>query len=256
MSVPAPASDSFLARVRAEQLPTRLDWHARDTIAVLAVPAIFLGGWLSGLVSTDPGPRVVADTALRIVVFAVLVVANAPMLARHWRAFRRATWRSIGLVIAGMVAIQVVISVLGAVLRAAGAGQTSGADASARAADTTTLAFGILLFASLGPLVTALIEDFAFRHTLMLTLPVWTSPLLAALVVLANAPVFGAIHIHSFGGHWLLTLPYAGAGLLMNLVYLWTRNVWHVLLMHGLNNLLLAGPVTLLLVTVLQSAVG
>ncbi len=39
----------------------------------------------------------------------------------------------------------------------------------------------------------------------------------------------------------------------MNLVYLWTRNIWHVLLMHGLNNFVLGGPLTVLLMHLLGS---
>jgi len=78
----------------------------------------------------------------------------------------------------------------------------------------------------------------------------------AAALVLVNALVFGLIHVTKVDGHWLLTLSYAGAGLVMNLVYLWTHNIWHVLLMHALNNFLLGGPLTVLLVKLLSDAVG
>lgn len=105
-----------------------------------------------------------------------------------------------------------------------------------------SLTFAVMLFASLNPVVTALIEDFTFRHTLLLKFPVWNRFALASLLTLANALVFGAVHINNFGGQWLLTLSFAGAGLLMNLVYLWTRNIWHGLLMHGLNNFVLGAP--------------
>lgn len=30
------------------------------------------------------------------------------------------------------------------------------------------------------------------------------------------------------------------AGLFLNLIYLWTRNIWHVLLIHFLNNAVLS----------------
>jgi membrane protease YdiL (CAAX protease family) len=114
----------------------------------------------------------------------------------------------------------------------------------------------VLLFTSLAPTVTALIEDFTFRHTLFLKLPVFSRRGVTVLVMVVNALVFGAIHLNNFGGELLLTLSYAGAGLVMNLVYLWTRNIWHVLLMHALNNFILGGPVTVLLVLALQSLVG
>lgn len=90
----------------------------------------------------------------------------------------------------------------------------------------------------------------------MLTFPAWGRWRTAALLVIGNALLFGAVHYNNFRGHLLLTLSYAGAGLLMNLVYLWTRNIWHVLLMHGLNNFILGGPVVVALAQLLGAAVG
>lgn len=254
MRANTPSSNSFLNRVRAEELPSRFEWHLRDTLSVLAIPAIFLAGWISTKISQDPAVTASTDTAVRIVVFVALVWVNASLLARHWRAFRRAIWRSIGVVIAGMILIQVIVSILGSLLGRGGTG--AGAASGLEGDSQPHIALGVLIFVSLGPMVTALIEDFTFRHTLMLKLPVWASPLLASGVVIINALIFGAIHINNFNGNWLLTLSYAGAGLFMNLVYLWTRNVWHVLLMHGLNNFVLAGPVVVVLAAVLERAVG
>lgn len=48
-----------------------------------------------------------------------------------------------------------------------------------------------MLFASLNPVVTALIEDFTFRHTLLLKFPVWNRCALARLLTLGNALVLG-----------------------------------------------------------------
>ncbi|MFC7463068.1 CPBP family intramembrane glutamic endopeptidase [Brachybacterium sp. GCM10030252] len=183
----------------------------------------------------------------------MLVIANRELLARHWRAMWRAKWRSLGLILVGMVVIQIVISLLGAILR-----PLSGADLTEESVvpEQASIAFGVVLFASLGPTVTALVEDFTFRHTLLMKFPVWNKAALAALLVVGNALVFGLIHVNNFDGHWLLTLAYAGAGLVMNLVYLWTRNIWHVLLMHALNNFLLGGPVIVLFVHLMEGAIG
>lgn len=242
----------FIESVAAEQLPTRLTWHLPDTIALLAVPAIFLGGWISSRITDDITVRTICDTIVRIAIFVAVVILNRQLLGRHWRAFWSRPWKSMGLVIAGLVAIQVVISVLSALLRPLAHEATHGAQQTLP--ETTGL--GVLILVSLAPMVTALIEDFTFRHTLLLKFPVWGHWWSAAALVVTNALLFGAVHINNFGGEWLLTLTYAGAGLLMNLTYLWTRNIWHVLLMHGLNNFILAGPVTVILVYVLQVAVG
>ncbi|MGY5764702.1 CPBP family intramembrane glutamic endopeptidase [Brachybacterium sp. DNPG3] len=243
----------FLEKVRAEELPTRLRWGAPEWVALASVPAIFLGGWLSSLVTDDVGVRAVADTLLRVVVFVAVVVLNRERLGRHWTAFWRAPVRSLAIVLAGMILIQVVISVLGSLLRGATGYSASGAASSDASA---SVAFAVLLIASFGPTVTALIEDFAFRHTLMMTFPAWNRWWTAALLVIVNALLFGAVHYNNFGGHLVLTLSYAGAGLLMNLTYLWTRNIWHVLLMHGLNNLILGGPIVVILAQALGAAVG
>ena len=219
-------------------------------MALLAVPSILVFGWLMTLVTEDITVGSVAETASRIAVFVVLVIANRALLARHWRAFRAALWRSLGVVV-GMVVVQIAIAVSGDALRSFVGGGPGGDDQQ----PVQSLAFGVLLFVSLNSVVTALIEDFTFRHTLLLTFPVWNRFVLGSALIIVNAVVFGAIHINNFDGHWLLTLSYAAAGLVMNLVYLWTRNIWHVLLMHGLNNFIVAGPVGVLLVHVMSRLV-
>jgi len=237
-----PAVHGFRARVRAETLPTSFIWHRRDSVALLAVPALFAAGWLGSLLTQDPAVGTTVDTSVRIALFVVLAVANRELLARHWRAFWAAPWRSIGVVLAGLVVIQIVISALGNALR------PFVDTLPVEQAQATSLTFAVMLFASFNPVVTALIEDFTYRHTLLLKFPVWNRFTIAAALTIGNALVFGATHINNFGGQWLLTLSYAGAGLVMNLTYLWTRNIWHVLLMHGLNNFILGGPIAFLLV--------
>jgi membrane protease YdiL (CAAX protease family) len=213
---------------------------------------MFLTGAIVRTMTDDVAVLSAFDVSVRILLFFVLVVANAAMLARHWRAFWAAKWRSLGLVVVGLVVIQAVITGLGAVLRPL-AGESSGTGGEAAQPE---LALGLLLFLSLGPTVTALIEDFVFRHTLLLRLPVWSPKAVAAVAILVNALIFGAIHFENFDGQLLLTLSYAGAGVVMNLVYLWTRNIWHVLLMHALNNFLLGGPLIVLFVHLMSAAVG
>lgn len=237
---PPPARQSFTAVVRAEELPGRLSWGWRDTVTVLTIPAVFgltAAGDVFGLGAVGV---VYLDTVLRCALFVLLVLMNAALLARHWRAMWAAKWRSIGLVIAGAILIQLTITVtrwlLGLVTNPPADDGTAG--------EVTLWQLGLLgaILIGFSPVVTALIEDFVFRHTLLLKFPVWRRATSAAVVVIANALLFGAVHINNFDGHWPSTLIYAAAGLVMNLIYLWTRNIWHVLLMHGLNNFLLGGP--------------
>ena len=245
-----PRGRGFVAKVGVEALPARFTWAPRDWVALLAVPAIFATDWIAEQLSTDVSVRGITDTIVRVLLFGVLVVANRGLLGRHWRAFWSAPWRSIGVVVGGMIAIQIVVTALGAALRplVGGTHDSGGGD--------SHLAFAVLLVVSFNPVATALIEDFTFRHTLLMKLLVRHRFWYVALLTVANAILFGALHVNNFDGHWLLTLSFAGAGLVMNLTYLWTRNIWHVLLMHGLNNFILGGPLTVVFVQILSAAVG
>jgi len=217
-------------------------------VALLAIPAVFATGWVTAGLTQNLAVRGVLDTGIRIALFAVLVVANRRLMARHWRKFWAAPWGSVVVVVVGMIVIQIVISALGALLR-----PLAGAPGTAPS-HNSPVAFAALLVISLQPIATALIEDFVFRHTLMLGLLIRHRAAFIGAVAIVNALLFGAVHINNFDGVWLLTLSYAGAGLVMNLAYLWTRNIWHVLLMHGLNNFLLAGPLIVVFTSLLGGA--
>jgi uncharacterized protein len=92
----------------------------------------------------------------------------------------------------------------------------------------------LAVLASVGPMLVAFVEDTAFRHTLFARIPVWGRGLLfaPAVLVLVNSVAFGAIHVWAFGGRLLATVPYMVVGLVMNLIYLWKRNLWFVLGTH------------------------
>lgn len=236
-----PAKQSFRELVGVSELSKKWDWGVPEWVALLSVPAIFLTAGLVGLFTKDPSALAISDTALRILIFVILVVANHRTLGTHWKAFLRGGWRSWLLVIGGMVVLQLSITLVRTIMQALGANGSAVTESDA--ATTAAITGGVLAFAALGPIVTALIEDFAFRHTLLVRLPVWGSAVAGFLLTIVNAIVFGLVHINNFDGNWLGTLTYAAPGLIMNVVYLWTRNIWHVLLMHGLNNALLAGAV-------------
>lgn len=59
MTAPSAPRPSFTALVRAEDPARQCSWHARDTVAVLAVPAIFAAGWVGSALGspTVPGPH-------------------------------------------------------------------------------------------------------------------------------------------------------------------------------------------------------
>ena len=104
---------------------------------------------------------------------------------------------------------------------------------------SSQIAFISLLLISLGPLFTALLEDIIFRYTLLQKL--FVKPCLWRIVlVLLNSILFGLIHYYNFDGNVIATISFMAAGLFLNLIYLWTRNIWHVLLIHFVNNAVLS----------------
>jgi membrane protease YdiL (CAAX protease family) len=235
----------FLDAVRVEPLPNSLHWGRVDWIVLATIPVIFVSFYATQALGWGAWAHGLADSALRVALFALLVWCYRDLLARHWQGFRRAFWRSAGLVVAAAVVMQVIITVVRALMGSLAQGKDM-VDPALRI-DVTTLTRGgvfVLLLISLGPVAMSLIEDTVFRHTLLMKLPVWDHKPLAALVVVANAWLFGAIHYYNYGG-LLPTVPMACAGLFMNAIYLWTRNIWHVLLMHALNNFVLSIAPTL-----------
>ena len=197
------AKASFRSQVRVEEPATRWIWGWRDWATVAMIPSLFLIAW--ALRALPPLTVGFVDTAVRCAFFALLVVLNAAMLGRHWAAFWSAKWRGIGLVLLGGVVIQVVISGTRALLTALGHDSTG-------TVDDSSIQPGLvaLLFLSLNPVVTALLEDFTFRHTLLMKLPVWRNAAVAALAVIVNALLFGALHINNFGGDSTLIFQAVG----------------------------------------------
>ena len=155
------------------------------------------------------------------------------MLFDHWQKYKQAFLRSTVLVIVGAVLLQVIISVTRSILPVGSSSETESS------IDPNSIAFISLLMISLGPLFTALLEDIIFRYTLLQKL--FVKPWLWRIVlVLLNSILFGLIHYYNFDGNLIATISFMAAGLFLNLIYLWTRNIWHVLLIHFVNNAVLS----------------
>lgn len=253
---PSPASSSVAS---AEVLPrtvdqARLHWTAADWLAVAAIPLIFsVDAIVTALMGVGTA-TIVADTSVRIILCATLLVLYRCLLAEHWRRFRAAFWRNTGLVLLGAILMQVVVSLVRSALPSVPAAST---EDSASLIDPMTAQGGqiaLLFFAMLGPLATVMVEEAVFRHTLLVKLPLWGSRVLAGIGIVTNGALFGAVHYFDFGS-LLGTVPFMVVGVLFNLVYLWRRNLWHVILMHLVNNAVL-GIGALTFVMILRAATG
>lgn len=224
---------TFNHLVRAEQFPKHIHWQYRDTFALCIIPLILLNGYF---LEQFFGPSVntaIGDSVFRGILFIIVCALYKSMLVEHWQKYKQAFWRSSLLVIVGAVMLQVVISLTRSIL------PTGTAEPNHPPLDPNQVAFASLILMSLGPLFTALLEDIIFRYTLLqkLFIKPW---LWRVILVLLNSILFGLIHYHNFDGNIVATVSFMAAGLFLNLIYLRTRNIWHVLLIHFLNNAVLS----------------
>lgn len=223
----------FIQQVRAESFPTKISWNWRDTFAILIIPLIFMNSFLIQYVSKNILVIGISDAIFRGVLFLLVCYLYKTMLLEHWQKYKQAFWQSCLLVVLGTIAFQIVIHVTRQFLP-----QGQGGEPKAYI-DLNHTHFMVLLMMSLGPLFTALLEDIVFRYTLLQKLFIRPFGWRVVLVIL-NSVLFGLIHYYNFGGDVLATVSFMTAGLFLNLVYLWTRNIWHVLLIHFVNNAVLS----------------
>ena len=234
---------TFLQLVRAEHFPRKIIWGWKDSFAVLIIPLILLNGfvlekWFGIGVNVALG-----DSIFRGILFIIVCWLYKTMLYEHWQKFKNAFWPSWLLVFIGAVLLQVIVSVTRQFL------PTGTVSEDKNSLDPQNIAFISLLIIGLGPLFTALLEDIIFRYTLLHKLFI-QSWLWRVILVILNSILFGLIHYHNFDGNLIATISFMTAGLFLNLIYLWTRNIWHVLLIHFLNNAVLSLGGIILLKTV------
>lgn len=182
----------------------------------------------------------VIDAIVRISLFILLIVLFRKTLSYQWQEFKKLKKSKWLVVVLGAVFLQIIISITSTYVPKVKTDQVEmlkGLDF-----DYLTISwpfFFLLLFTSLSPIVTSLIEDITFKHTLLKKL-LTESKSINIVIILANSILFGAIHYANFGNSIINTIPYMVAGLFLNLIYLKTKNLWHVLLIHFINNFALS----------------
>ena len=216
----------------------RSPWGWRDAVAVVTLAGFIAGLAVNFFVITNDTFMTIYQFLMPASLAVLLLVGYGPLLAAHWRAFRARLWRNLLFVVIAVVALHVVLFL---VRLPFGDLFVAGPLQSRAHTIEVDQAQGLVVIASLlaatGPMLIAFVEDTIFRHTLLARVPVWgRGPLLPTLLVILNSVAFGAVHIWAFGGSLLATVPYMVVGLVMNLIYLWKRNLWFVLGVHILFN--------------------
>lgn len=90
------------------------------------------------------------------------------------------------------------------------------------------------LYAGVINLIVAIFEEIAYRHDLFYRYRS-SKGLTIFLLIITNLG-FGWSHYYNFGGSFLATTPYAFAGIIFSIVYLWRRNLWIPIIAHLIFN--------------------
>ncbi|MED2186131.1 CPBP family intramembrane glutamic endopeptidase [Bacillus wiedmannii] len=188
----------------------------------------------------------IIDTSLRIIMFIFLMVVYAPMLRRHWSKFKLAWERSVLLVIVGGVLLRIIVSLIRSLIPRVSTNLKTDVPSLIDPLTASPEMFMLLIYIALGPIVTGLIEDTVFRYTLLGKI-FQGSFLKKACIIILNSILFGLIHYYNFGSV-IGTIPFMFAGLFLNIIFLWTKNIWHVLLIHTVNNAVLTIGALLIIV--------
>jgi membrane protease YdiL (CAAX protease family) len=217
-----------------------INYGAKEWFSIITIPLVYVSIYLVHLMTDNSLTLEVVDAVLRILIFIILVILFKNLLKEHWHEFRNKSFYKWIFIILGAILLQVIISLASTYLPSV---DTVPAEpAAGREYDFLNISWGlyiVLVFTSLSPTVTSLIEDIVFKHTLLEKL-LSNSVIWNIVLVIVNSIVFGAIHYANFGNSFINTIPYMFAGLFLNLIYLRTRNLWYVLLIHFFNNFILS----------------
>lgn len=96
--------------------------------------------------------------------------------------------------------------------------------------------FGIFtnLYAAIINLMVAIFEEIAFRHDMWYRYRKHKF-VFGILFIITNL-LFGFSHYYNFNGSFVATIPYAFAGMILSLLYLWRRNIWLPIFTHFIFN--------------------
>ncbi|MCW1941520.1 hypothetical protein OMD49_27865 [Bacillus anthracis] len=104
---------------------------------------------------------------MRIIMFILLLAVYAPMLRRHWRKFKLAWKRSVLLIFVGCVLLQIIISLVRSFIPGTSTSTETDVPPLIDPLTASPGMFMLLIYISLGPIVTGLIEDTVFRYALL-----------------------------------------------------------------------------------------
>lgn len=206
-----------------------VDWKRRDTLALLIIP-LELGLLFLFTLSKFMNQPIVVGLApffFKLLSLGLIVVLFHDLLAENWRRFTRRLWLKLLICAAAAAAMYYILS---GVRWLVGISQSSDIMESV----TGGLPYGIYLLSTSAPILAPVTEEIVFRHVLFYKFR--ENAALRILMCLFSASLFGAVHLGSFSGQLLLTIPYMVIALLYNLIYYFTKNIWATTTIHLMFN--------------------
>lgn len=206
-----------------------INWKVRDTVALFMVPYELCLGRLLLVLPLAQNTTFAALLPLLIKVLSLCIIAflYRDLLKADGNAFKRRAWLKLLLCAGAAYAITWVLK---------GARWTLGIPQSAELLESVTdgLPLWLFIMTSLSPIMAPLTEEMIFRHALFYKFR--TNKTLCAIMLIVSAFLFGAVHLGNFGGNLLLTVPYMVVGLVYNLIYFFTKNIWYTISIHFMFN--------------------
>lgn len=219
----------------------------KEWFSLLIIPVIYGNMYLFFYITKNSLTVNIIDAVLRITLMSILIYLFRHLLKNHWNEFKQKRKRKWIYIVLGAIALQIIISLVtkySPTIETQTPEMLDGLDFDLLSSSWTL--YFIMLFTSLSSSATAIIEDIAFKHTLLKKI-LTNSTFANIIIVIVNSIIFGAIHYANFGNSVINTIPYMFAGLFLNIIYLKTKNLWYVLLIHLLNNFVLATVTTIFL---------
>ncbi|ETA73535.1 CPBP family intramembrane metalloprotease [Ligilactobacillus equi] len=178
-----------------------------------------------------------------IALFTYEVTKYKTYLQKQWREFKQHIWLNLLLSFVTVVIVMLVVVVARKFFN-----QFLPAHPLKEIMPPITTLSGILAncYTGLVSVMIAVFEEIAFRHDMLYKYKD-SRGLFCILFVVTNL-LFAMSHYYNFGGSFLATGPYALAGMIFTLLYMWRKNIWLPILAHFLFNAQsLIGAVALLI---------
>jgi len=220
----------------------------RDFTALILIPLQLAIGWLFKLtpLSDNQNIGIIVSFILPLLSVCMLIKVYGATLKKCWLDYRKKIWLKVLFSILGAIVIVGILQVVRLIMAqfiSIPQGYTSGEN------ETAVLPLILTILASLIPLLNAFQEEIIFRHVLFYKQK--DIRFLSVFLFLLSAFLFGLIHLNNFDGNIVATIPYMIIGAFLNLVYLFSKNIWYPIGMHITFNFAMA-TVPMLFISVMQ----